>query len=153
MYDREGEDVPIIPYDDIDSDMVDEQGGPSDEFVDAAAAAGFDSLSAVVIALLLIGAGVLFLIAQINAENNVEDPFIGYQNLHWWLAIGAGIILFTEVLVRLFMPRFRAHLAGRLILVFLFLAIGVAGKIGLGFAIPVVLIGLGLIVLVAWFFR
>lgn len=142
-----------MPYSEVDSDVTAEGNTRSGDFLDAAATAGFDSLSAVVVALLMIGAGALFLIAQVNAENKVKDPFIGYHNLHWWLAIGAGVILFGEVLVRLFVPRFRSLLAGRLVLVFILLAIGVAGRISLGFAIPVVLIGGGLIVLIAWFFR
>ncbi len=144
------DDVPIIPYDEVDGDA---SRNPAGEFYDAAATASFDSLTALSFGLMLIGAGLLFLVAQINNANGAEDALIRYDNILWWLAIGAGVIMCGEILLRLLWPRYRSHVAGRLVIIFVFLAIGIAGKIGVEYAIPVVLIGAGLVVLIAWFVR
>lgn len=146
-------DLPITPYGEDEDKDVGASPNRVGEFIDAAATAGIDSLSTVTLALLLIGAGVLFLVAKLKdgvvSDTALSSLDINYSNIVSWLILGAGLVLLLEVVLRIVMPRFRSYIGGRLALSVLFIAVGVAGLTSVSFALPVFLIGLGIVVIVS----
>ena len=102
-----------------------------------------DPLSAVVWALILIWAGVVFLVG----------PMLGVEQMagigSWGLILaGAGVILLLEVLVRLLIPEYRRPVVGTVILALVLLGIGIGELVNWGVIWGIVLVAIGVSVLV-----
>jgi low affinity Fe/Cu permease len=105
-----------------------------------------DPLSAVVWAGILIWAGLVLL-----ADN--MRLLARFEHLEAWalIFIGAGLIVFLEVAVRLLVPSYRRPVAGSLIFGIILLAVGLGDLVGWGATWALVLIVLGLSILVRGF--
>lgn len=119
-----------------------------------------DPLSAIAWALILIWAGLAFLASNLGWLDQIPNQFIlpeGFQiqGLGTWsvIALGAGVILFFEALIRTFVPAYRSSTGGNYFLAAIFLGIGLNGIFGWQLIWPLVLIGLGLAALANAFFR
>lgn len=107
-----------------------------------------DPLSAIVWACILIWAGVVLLLSNLNLLPRIP----GFPITDWSLIfLGAGVIILLEVLVRLLMPEHRKGVVGSLIVAIIFIGIGGGGSIGWGFLWGFGLIGIGLVVLLGGF--
>jgi len=119
-----------------------------------------DPLSAMAWALILIWAGLAFLASNLGWLDQIPNQFVlpeGFQiqGLGTWsvIALGAGVILFVEALIRTFVPAYRSSTGGNYFLAAIFLGIGLNGIFGWQLVWPLVLIGLGLAALASAFFR
>lgn len=104
-----------------------------------------DPLARVIFGLIVIAVGVLFLLAS-------QDK-IAWED--WWayfLLVLGGIFLF-EVLLRSVMPAYRRPVFGRLIAGMVLIAIGASNIYGLVSWWPLIIIGVGFIILFSAFFR
>lgn len=101
-----------------------------------------DPLGAMVWALILIWAGVALLAQNVGL-------LARFERLEAWalVFIGAGLILFLEVAVRLLVPAYRRPVGGTVILGVIFVAIGLGNLISWNLIWPLVLIAIGLFVL------
>ena len=101
-----------------------------------------DPLSAVVWALILVWAGLAFLVQNLNLLDNVR---VGESPVEAWTLIftGAGVIVLLEVVVRLVMPEYRRPLGGTLIWGFILLGIGLGKLVGVALVWPLILIAIG----------
>ncbi len=110
-----------------------------------------DPLSTLVWALILIWAGVVLLADNLGllALGGAVLPGIFPFHVSTWGLIfaGAGVIILLEVVVRLVVPDYRRHVAGSIIIGFVFLGIGLGNLISWGIIWALVLIALGVIVL------
>ena len=110
-----------------------------------------DPLSGIVWALILIWAGVVFLVANMGLldqwmQTDVRLPiFVSRLGGAWPIVlIGAAVILFGEVVIRLLIPIYRRPVGGTLFLAILFIAIALGDLISWSIVGPVILIALGL---------
>jgi len=108
-----------------------------------------DPLSTLAWALILIWAGVVFLASNLGWLDQIDSvlpegfEFVGWTN--WSLIfLGAGVIVFIEALIRLFVPAYRSSTGGSFFLAAIFLGIGLSGLFGWELVWPFVLIALGL---------
>ena len=109
-----------------------------------------DPLSAIVWACILIWAGVVLLLSNLDLLPRI--PGLPLPMNEWSLIfLGAGVIILLEVLVRLLMPEHRRGVVGNLIVAIIFIGIGGGGSIGWGFLWGSVLIGIGVAVLLGGF--
>jgi hypothetical protein len=107
-----------------------------------------DPLGAIVWACILIWAGVVLLLGNLNLLPRIP----GLKMDDWSLIfLGAGIIILLEVVVRLVMPEHRRGVVGNLIVAIIFIGIGGGGSIGWGFLWGLGLIALGVAVLLGGF--
>lgn len=119
-----------------------------------------DMLSTVVWALILIWAGVAFLavnqgwLEQLNLPQGLFRDLLPrgldvFEPSVWSLiALGAGVILLLEAVVRLLIPAFRRHVVGTLIVSAVFIGIGLGNWFGWNLIWPLVLIAVGIGVLI-----
>ena len=119
-----------------------------------------DALSTVVWAAILIWAGVVFLAQNQGWLERISLPgsilsnllphgFDMFEPSVWSLiALGAGVILLLEAIVRLLMPSFRRHVLGTLIVAAVFIGIGLGNWFGWEIIWPMILIGIGIVVLI-----
>ena len=118
-----------------------------------------DALSTVVWAAILIWAGVVFLAQNQGWLERLNLPaslryllprgFDMFEPSVWSLiALGAGIILLLEAVVRLLMPSYRRHITGTLIVAAVFIGIGLGNWFGWEIIWPMILIGIGVVVLI-----
>ncbi len=106
-----------------------------------------DPLSAVIWALILIWAGLVFL-----AQNVWPGVFSGWEP--WSLvAIGAGVIVLLEALVRTLRPEYRRPIGGTVIFGVILIAVGLGDLPGWDAYWPVLLIVAGVGLVVATFLR
>lgn len=124
-----------------------------------------DPLSSLVWAVILIWAGVVFLMGNLGVldsiagflsrlrirtvESPVEIPFI---QLEAWsiFFLGAGVILLVEVAIRLLMPAYRRPVIGTVIGAIVFIGLGIGNW---GIVLPLILIVVGLALLLGGYFR
>jgi hypothetical protein len=107
-----------------------------------------DPLSAIVWACILIWAGVVLLLSNLNLLPRIP----GFPMTDWSLIfLGAGVIILLEVLIRLVMPEHRRGIVSSLIVAVVFIGIGGGGSIGWGFLWGFGLIALGVVVLLGGF--
>ena len=106
-----------------------------------------DPVEAAVWAFVLIWAGVVWLLSNTGVLG---------EDLEWWAVgfLGAGCIVLLGVGARLLVPSWRRPITGSLILGLIFIGIGL-GQITGGWVVvgPLVLIGIGIAGLAAYFFR
>ena len=106
-----------------------------------------DPVEAAVWAFVLIWAGVVWLLSNTGVLG---------EGLEWWAVgfLGAGCIVLLGVGARLVVPSWRRPITGSLILGLVFIGIGL-GQITGGWVVvgPLVLIGIGIAGLAAYFFR
>ncbi|HEY60237.1 MAG TPA: hypothetical protein G4N92_06090 [Anaerolineae bacterium] len=122
-----------------------------------------DVLSTVVWAAILIWAGLTFLAAQrgwLEQFGITESPFFirsffELLEFNTWnvVALGAGVIILMEVIVRLLVPSFRRHVGGTLIVAAVFIGIGLGPFFKWQLIWPLVLIAVGISVLIGAFSR
>ena len=107
-----------------------------------------DPLNAAAWAAIFIWAGLVLLADNLRL-------FTRFERLDAWaiILIGAGLIVLAEVVVRLLVPAYRRPVAGSIIFGVILVALGLGNIIGWGVIWPVVLIGLGVIILARGLFR
>jgi hypothetical protein len=107
-----------------------------------------DPINAAAWAAIFIWAGLVLLADNLRL-------FTRFERLDAWaiILIGAGLIVLVEVAVRLLVPAYRRPVAGSIIFGIILLAAGTGDVIGWGVIWPVVLIGLGLLILARGLFR
>ena len=115
-----------------------------------------DPLSAVIWALILVWAGVVFLASNLGWLDSLlrrtsDIPGMGFLTrlVDAWpvVLIGAGVILLGEVVVRLVVPAYRGPVTGTAIFAVILIAIGLGDLINWNLLWPIILIALGLSVL------
>ena len=119
-----------------------------------------DTLSTITWAAILIWAGVAFLAVNQGWLERLNLPQPLFHNLLprplemfdpgvWSLiALGAGVIILLEVVVRLLVPAFRRHIGGSLIVAAVFIGIGLGNWFGWNIIWPLILIAVGVVVLI-----
>jgi hypothetical protein len=119
-----------------------------------------DPLSAFAWALILIWAGLVFLANNFGWLDQIQVQFIlpeglEFLGLRTWsvIALGAGVILFFEALIRTFIPAYQSSTGGNFFLAAIFIGIGLSGIFGWRLVWPLVLIGMGLAALASAFVR
>jgi len=111
-----------------------------------------DPLSAAVWAAILIWAGLALLMENIGLLANVR--ILGARLEAWPLIfIGAGLLVFTEVIVRLLMPSYRRAVGGTLTFGIILVGIGLGNLFGWPIVGAVVLIAIGVSLLLRGFIR
>lgn len=111
-----------------------------------------DPLGSVIWALILIWAGVVWLLDNLNLLDNLKNRLTppGMEWLPmgvgvWGLILsGAGVLLLVEVLIRSLVPAYRRPVIGTIILAFVFLGLGLGNLVSWGLIWPVILIAIGL---------
>ena len=110
-----------------------------------------DPVEAAVWAFVLIWAGIVWLLSNVGTLENIFG-----ETAEWWAVgfLGAGFIVLLGVGARLVIPAWRRPITGSLILGLIFIGIGL-GQITGGWVVigPLVLIGIGIAGLAAYFFR
>jgi hypothetical protein len=125
---------------------------------------GHDRLSSLAWAFILIWAGLVFLavnqgwISRLGLVVNTDLAFGSLPDLHnigvWNLiAVGAGVILLIEAIVRLLIPDYRYHAGGNLIAGTVLILLGLGGWWNWSYVWPLVLIAVGINVLISGLFR
>lgn len=111
-----------------------------------------DPLGSVIWALILIWAGVVWLLDNLNLLDNLKNRLTP-PGMEWlpmgvgvWALIlsGAGVLLLVEVLIRSLVPAYRRPVIGTIILAFVFLGLGLGNLVSWGLIWPVILIAIGL---------
>ena len=110
-----------------------------------------DPVEAAVWAFVLIWAGIVWLLSNTGTLENIFG-----EKVEWWAVgfLGAGLIVLLGVGARLVVPAWRRPVIGSLILGLIFIGIAL-GQITGGWVVvgPLVLIGIGIAGLAAFFFR
>lgn len=106
-----------------------------------------DRLSGFVWGSIVVWAGLVFLMANLNAA------FLGirWENTWSWILLGAGVVLLVGVVLRQILPDYRRPVGGTLILAVVLLAIGLGGIIDIETTWPLILIAVGLATLIGAF--
>ena len=121
-----------------------------------------DTLSTITWAAILIWAGVAFLAVNQNwfEKLNLSQPLFHdllprqlemFDPGVWSLiALGAGVIILLEVIIRLLVPAFRRHIGGSLIVATVLIGIGLRNLFdwNLNIMWPLILIAVGVVVLI-----
>jgi hypothetical protein len=104
-----------------------------------------DPVNAAVWALVLIWAGLVWLFDNLN--------LIGFGDMGTWsvILIGAGLIVLMGVAVRLAVPAYRRPVMGSAILGLVLIALGLGNLFSWEVVLPLVLIGIGIAGLLAYF--
>lgn len=106
-----------------------------------------DTLSGIIWGAVLVVAGLIFLTFTLNL-------FPGPPVNAWGVVFLAGGALFLlEAVIRLTVPAYRRPVTGTLIFAFILLAIGVGFLFGFQNIWPLIIIGIGVIILVGQFLR
>jgi len=117
-----------------------------------------DPLSAIIWALIFIYAGVVLLLANLGVfKDFLGEGFIEIEGVEalsdainaWPIVfIGAGVILLFEVLIRLFVPRFRKPVTGTIIFALILMGIGLGNIYDswpIIFALILIFVGLSIV--------
>ena len=119
-----------------------------------------DPLSPIIWGLILLWAGTVLLLSNLGMldrllHQTINVPlWVGRLAQGWSLVmLGAGVILLVEVVIRLLVPIYRRSVVGTLILAIVFIGIGLGDLISWNILWPLVLIGLGLVIVARGLFR
>jgi hypothetical protein len=107
-----------------------------------------DSLSSTVWALIIIWAGVVFLLNSLGDDGGLLG--MSWDNSWAWIMTGVGALIFFEVVVRLVMPAYRRPVGGRVILATIFFIGGASNLVDVDLW-PLVLIAIGVVMLLGYF--
>jgi len=107
-----------------------------------------DPLSAAVWAIILIWAGVALLAENIGL-------LARFERLDIWglIFIGAGVIMFLEVVIRLLVPSYRRPVGGTLVFAVVLVGLGLNNLFGWELTWPLILIAIGVGILLRGFLR
>ena len=110
-----------------------------------------DPLSSLIWAVILIWAGVAFLLTNMNLLDGIPilEEFQGWDLVF----AGVGVILLGEIAVRLTVPAYSGPVIGRLILALVLLSIGLGDRFGWEFIWPIAIIAVGVIMLFGGVFK
>lgn len=110
-----------------------------------------DPLSSLIWAIILIWAGVAFLLTNINLLEGIPvlEDFQGWDLVF----AGVGVILLGEIAVRLTVPAYSGPVIGRMILALVLLSIGLGDRFGWDLIWPIAIIGVGIVMLLGGVFR
>jgi hypothetical protein len=111
-----------------------------------------DPLSALVWALILIWAGLVFLASNLGWLNAIQTSLILPESVHvvgnlsTWSVIfmGAGVLVFLEAIVRTFVPAYRSSTGGNFFVAAILLGVGFSAIFGWQAVWPFILIAMGL---------
>jgi len=108
-----------------------------------------DPLGTFIWALILIWAGVAFLLVNLAGD---DGSFLGMEegNVWAWILAGAGVLIWIEVLVRVVMPAYRRPIGGRIILGTILVMVGV-GEVANVELWPLIIIAIGVALLLGYF--
>ncbi len=113
-----------------------------------------DPLSTIVWGAIVIWAGVVLLaenlgwLAVFGLRGDTVPGLFPFRISTWGLIfLGAGIIIFAEVAARLILPSYRRHVAGSIILAFVFIGIGLGNLVNWSVIWALILIALGVVIL------
>ena len=111
-----------------------------------------DPLGAAVWACILIWAGLVFLAENIGLFANLT---VGDTAIEAWpiIFIGAGLIVFLEVLVRLAVASYRRPVGGTLVFAIILVGVGLGNLFGWTVVLPLVLIAIGVATLLRGLIR
>lgn len=120
-----------------------------------------DPLSAVIWALILIWAGLVFLMDNLGVLDSIQTsggmiPGVDIEvDLGPWAIIltGAGVIVLLEALIRVLVPAYRRPVGGTIIFGFILIGIGLGNLLNWSLVFPLILIGLGLSIILRGFMR
>ncbi len=120
-----------------------------------------DPLSAVIWALILIWAGLVFLMDNLGILDSIQTsggiiPGLDIEvDLGPWAIIltGAGVIVLLEALIRVLVPAYRRPVGGTIIFGFILIGIGLGNLLNWSLVFPLILIGLGLSIILRGFMR
>ena len=120
-----------------------------------------DPLSAVIWALILIWAGLVFLMDNLGILDSIQTsggmiPGVDIEvDLGPWAIIltGAGVIVLLEALIRLLVPAYRRPVGGTIVFGFILIGIGLGNLLNWSLVFPLILIGLGLSIILRGFMR
>jgi hypothetical protein len=118
-----------------------------------------DPLSAIVWALILIWAGLVFLADNLGVLDSIQTsggiiPGVDIEvDLGAWAIVltGAGVIVLLEALVRLLVPAYRRPVGGTIIFGFILIGIGLGNLFDWSLIFPLILIGLGISIILRGF--
>ncbi len=113
-----------------------------------------DPLGSLIWALILIWAGIVFLMETTGTLANLRDS-LNVAKLEAWplIALGAGLLFLLEVVIRLLMPTYRRPIVGALILAVVLIGIGSEQITGKEVIWALILIALGAGLLIRGAFR
>jgi len=108
-----------------------------------------DPLGSLIWACVLIWAGVVLLLETTGALTNLKDS-LNLEKLEVWplIALGAGVLVLGEIVIRLMVPAYRRPIIGSLILAVILIGIGaeqITGKEVI-WALILIAIGAGLLI-------
>jgi hypothetical protein len=113
-----------------------------------------DPLSSITWGAIIIWAGVVLLaenlgyLAGFGLRGDIAPGMLPFRISTWGLIfLGAGVIIMIEVAARLILPSYRRHVAGNIILAFVFIGIGLGNLISWGVIWALILIALGVLIL------
>ena len=120
-----------------------------------------DPLSAVIWALILIWAGLVFLMDNLGILDSIQTsggmiPGVDIEvDLGPWAIIltGAGVIVLLEALIRVLVPAYRRPVGGTIVFGFILIGIGLGNLLNWSLVFPLILIGLGLSIILRGFMR
>jgi hypothetical protein len=120
-----------------------------------------DPLGSIIWAVILIWAGLVFLASNLGLLDGLNLRTTGITGFGfpfrleaWSLVLaGAGVILLIEVVIRLLVPQYRRPVVGTLILGFILIGVGLGDLISWSVIWPLIIIGLGLIIIFRGFTR
>ena len=113
-----------------------------------------DPLGSLIWACILIWAGIVLLLETTGALENLRDS-LNVEKLEAWpvIALGAGVILLGEIVIRLLVPTYRRPIIGTLILSGVLIGIGSEQITGKEVIWALILIALGAGLLIRGAFR
>jgi hypothetical protein len=113
-----------------------------------------DPLGTIAWAAILIWAGLVFLADNLNLLAKFPVPSglpagIEFVRPGAWslIFIGAGVIIFIEVIIRLLVPSYRRPIGGNIFLALVFIGIGLGNIFNWQIVWPIILIALGLTII------
>lgn len=107
-----------------------------------------DALSGIIWGLVLVVAGLIFLGVTLDFL-----PGLSIGTAWGIVFLAAGALFLIETVIRLLVPAYRRPVTGTLIFAFILLGIGLGITIGFQYVWPLIIIGIGLIILVGQFVR